>query len=295
MVAVLQTTHSAAMNARIIGSGEDTIIFAHGFGTDQSIWDKTIPFFTKRYRVLLFDWCFSGSIQEPNHLFDPVKHSSFDGFANDLIDLLDEIGLKSSVFVGHSMSGMIGCLASIRRPDLFKRLILLGASPRYINCEDYEGGFEETQIEDIFVNIESNFHGWASYFATVVVDANDPISVDKFEKCLVSSKPEIILSLAKTVFLSDHRDILEKVDQVPCTIIQMTNDIVVPMSVAYHMQKQIKAESTIEVIEADGHFPQLTHTNAFVDTLDRVLEPNDESSDSDQIISLDSEMVNVVA
>ncbi|MCL7022079.1 hypothetical protein MKW94_005180 [Papaver nudicaule] len=129
MVAVLELTHSAAMNARIIGSGEDTIIFAHGFGTDQSIWEKTIPFFTQRYRVLLFDWCFSGSIKEPNHLYDPVKYSSFDGFANDLIDLLDEIDLKASVFVGHSMSGMIGCLASIQRPDLFKRLILVGASP----------------------------------------------------------------------------------------------------------------------------------------------------------------------
>ncbi|KAI3977317.1 hypothetical protein MKX01_000230 [Papaver californicum] len=294
MVAVLQLTHSAAMNATIIGSGEDTIIFAHGFGTDQSIWDKTILFFTKRYRVLLFDWCFSGSIKEPNHLFDPVKHSSFDGFTNDLIDLLDEIDLKSSVFVGHSMSGMIGCLASIRRPDLFKRLILLGASPRYINCEDYEGGFEKSQIEDIFVNIESNFHGWASYFPTVVVDTNDPTAVNFFEKCLMRSKPEIILSLAKTIFLSDLRVILEKVDQVPCTIIQMTNDIVVPMSVAYHMQKKIKAESTVEVIEADGHFPQLTHTKLLVDTLDRVLEPN-QSSHNDEIISLDSEMVNVVA
>ncbi|OUZ99709.1 hypothetical protein BVC80_9063g80 [Macleaya cordata] len=268
---VLEISRSAAMNARIIGSGEDTLIFAHGFGADQSIWDKIIPYYTQRYRVLVFDWNFSGSTKEPNK-FDTVKYSSFDAFATDLIDLMDEINLKSSVFVGHSMSGMIGCLASIKRADLFKRLILVGASPRYLNCEDYEGGFEKEQIEEIFSNIESNYLGWASYFASIVVDSNDPSSVDKFEKSLMRMKPEIALSVAKTIFCSDHRDILEKVDQVPCTIIQTTNDIAVPISVAYHMQKKIKAKSTVEIIEANGHFPQLTHTKLLLDVLDRVFK-----------------------
>lgn len=126
---MLEKGLSAAMNARIIGSGSEAIILAHGYGGDQSLWDKILPCLAKNYQVLVFDWAFSGAVEDPN-LFEPIKYSSYDAFADDLISLIDEMNLKSSVFVGHSMSGMIGCIASIKRPDLFKRLILVGASPR---------------------------------------------------------------------------------------------------------------------------------------------------------------------
>ncbi|KAI5441813.1 hypothetical protein KIW84_011031, partial [Lathyrus oleraceus] len=123
----LLSTH---LNARIIGSGTETIVFAHGYGTDQSIWDKITPCFSeKSYKILLFDWAFSACVKDEN-LYDPLKYSSLEAFADDLISLLDEMKLKDVTFVGHSMSGMIGCLASIKRPQLFKRLVLLGASPR---------------------------------------------------------------------------------------------------------------------------------------------------------------------
>ena len=121
---------SAAMNARIIGSGNEAIVLAHGYGADQSFWDKITPCLTLSYRVLVFDWNFSGAVKDPN-LYDSDKYSSFDAFSDDLIALLDEFRLQGSVFMGHSMSGMIGCIASVKRPELFKRLILIGASPRY--------------------------------------------------------------------------------------------------------------------------------------------------------------------
>lgn len=126
---VLEQGLSTAMNAKIIGSGSEGIVLAHGYGTDQSIWDKILPHLAQHYRVLVFDWTFSGAVKDPN-LFDPVKYTSYEAFANDLIALVDGINLQPVVFVGHSMSGMIGCIASIKRPELFKRLILVGASPR---------------------------------------------------------------------------------------------------------------------------------------------------------------------
>ncbi|KAL2553981.1 alpha/beta-hydrolase superfamily protein [Forsythia ovata] len=125
---------STAMNAKIIGSGEETLVLAHGFGTDQSIWDKVLPYLTDHCQVVVFDWCFSGSVKDPD-LYDAAKYSTYDAFADDIICLLDEMKLKSSVFVGHSMSGMIGCIASIKRPDLFHKLILVTTSPRFINSE----------------------------------------------------------------------------------------------------------------------------------------------------------------
>lgn len=141
---------------------------------------------------------------------------------------------------------------------------------RYINTNDYEGGFGNSDIEQIISNIESNYHNWAPAFASLAVDAKDPLSVDKFAKCLTRMRPEVALPLAKTVFYSDERDILEKVTT-PCTIIQTTNDVVVPNSVPVYMQKKIKGNSTVEIIDADGHFPQLTAHLQLLDILRSVL------------------------
>ncbi|KAL2549779.1 alpha/beta-hydrolase superfamily protein [Forsythia ovata] len=186
---------STAMNAKIIGSGEETLVLAHGFGTDQSIWDKVLPYLTDHCQVVVFDWCFSGSVKDPD-LYDAAKYSTYDAFADDIICLLDEMKLKSSVFVGHSMSGMIGCIASIKRPDLFHKLILLQLL---------------LDVEQIFSSIESNYEQWTSSFSVLVVDSSDPESVEKLEKALKRMRPEVALTLAKTVFLIDYRDMLEKV------------------------------------------------------------------------------------
>ncbi|KAF4362967.1 hypothetical protein F8388_020483 [Cannabis sativa] len=270
----VEAYYSSAMNAKTTGSGDETVVLAHGFGGDQSLWEKIVPELANHFKVVVFDWSFAGTAvkDDGSSLFDPVKHSSYEGFANDLIGLVEELNLKSVVFVGHSMSGMIGCIASIKRPHLFNALLLIGASPRYINTEDYEGGFEKSDIEDIISNIESNYYNWATHFVSLVVDASDPPSADKFAKCLSRMNPDVALQFAKTVFYSDERDILEKVE-IPCTIIQTGSDIVVPNSVGFYMQKKmIKAPSTVEIISsANGHFPHLTAHRELLDILRVVL------------------------
>ncbi|KAI8023977.1 Strigolactone esterase D14 [Camellia lanceoleosa] len=263
---------SITMNARTSGSGDDTVVLAHGYGGDQSVWDKIVPHLAQRHRVVVFDWSFSGAVKDQN-FFDPVKYSSFDAFADDLISLLEEMNLSSSssmVFVGHSMSGMIGCIASVKRPELFSRLILIGASPRYINSEDYEGGFENSDIDQLLASIESNFHNWASNFASLAVGPNDSISIEKFKKCLKTMKPEVALSIAELVFHSDQREMLGEV-MTPCTIIQTTNDVVIPSSVADYMKNKIKGKSTVEIVDTDGHFPQLTAHLQLLEVLGGVL------------------------
>ncbi|GLT71825.1 hypothetical protein SLA2020_438180 [Shorea laevis] len=244
---LLDKSLATAMNAKIVGSGSEVIVLAHGFGADQSVWDKILPYLAQHYRVLVFDWTFSGAVEDQS-LFDPLKYSSYDAFANDLIALLDEMNLQSLVFVGHSMS----------------------ASPRYINTDDYEGGFEKSGIEQIISSVESDYENWATGFASIAVDTTDPVSVEKFAKCLKRMRPEVALPLAKTVFYSDERDLLDKVTT-PCTIIQTTNDVVVPNSVASYMQNKIKGKSTVEIIDGDGHFPQLTAHLRLLDVLRSVL------------------------
>ncbi|XP_074280990.1 strigolactone esterase D14 [Silene latifolia] len=262
-----KTSLSASMNAKIIGTGDETLVLAHGYGGDQSLWEKIIPCLAEKYQVVVFDWSFVGESS-----YDPTKYSSFDGFADDLVGLMDEMSIKSCVFVGHSMSGMIGCIASVKRPFLFKKLILIGASPRYLNSEDYEGGFEPPEIEQLLSTIETNFQPWASGFAPLAVGGKDTLAIDKFEKTLKKMCPQVALDVAKVIFLSDNRHVLEQVN-VPCTLICTTNDIVVPSSVPHYMQKRlVKSKSVIEVIDVDGHFPHLTAHVELLEVLGKALD-----------------------
>uniref|UniRef100_A0A1J3G708 Putative esterase KAI2 n=1 Tax=Noccaea caerulescens TaxID=107243 RepID=A0A1J3G708_NOCCA len=262
---------ASAMNAKIIGSGERSMVLAHGFGGDQSVWDKIVPVLSQSFKVLVFDWLFSGAINDQT-LYDPSKYNSFNAFSDDLIALIEELKFGPVVFVGHSMSGMIGCAASIKRPDLFSNLLLVAASPRYINSEDYKGGFESKDIDTIISNIGSNYEAWAVAFASVAVDSRDSTSVQRFEKCLKKMKPETALALAKIVFGSDEREMLGQVS-VPCHVIQPGNDVVVPVCVAYFMQEKIKGKSTVEIIDdAMGHFPQMTSHVELLGVMRRLLE-----------------------
>ncbi|XP_059291514.1 probable strigolactone esterase DAD2 [Lycium ferocissimum] len=267
---VILHTLSTKMNATMVGSGKETIILAHGYGGDQSVWDKILPKLCECYQILLFDWSFSGSVKDHQSLFDTEKYSSYEAFADDLIGLVDEMKLDSSIFVGHSMSGIIGCIASIKRPHLFKRLILVASSPRFINLDDYEGGFEIGEMEEMFKNIEEKYEVWSSNFARIAVDPSDPPSVEKFEKSLKRMGVEVGLPLAKNVFMIDYRGILDKVIT-PCAIIQCKTDFAVPNSVATFMHNNIKGESTVEIINTRGHFPQLTAHEEFLDVIHRVL------------------------
>ena len=152
---------------------------------------------------------------------------------------------------------------------------------RYLNANNYGGGFERSEIDQIFANIESNFDEWVSNFVPLVVDPNDPLSVEKVGKCMRRMRPETALPLAKTVFCCDHRDILDKVTT-PCTIVQPSNDIVAPMSVAEYMQKKIKGKTTIEIIDMNGHYPQLTAHNQLLNVIDSVLVLSTPDDDDDQ-------------
>ncbi|CAL1414465.1 unnamed protein product [Linum trigynum] len=270
---VMQTSLREAMNARTItGSpttGGQTMVLAHGYGADQSAWDQILPALSQHYRVVVFDWSFSGAVKDPD-FFDPAHHATYEGFADDLVGLIEEMGLESVVFVGHSMAGMIGCIASVKRPELFSRLVLVGASPRYMNGDDYEGGFDRSDIEGLMNNIETNFTNWTQAFAAMVVGGHAPAAVDKFAASLRRMRPEVALAAAKTVFYCDHRDVLEKIST-PTTIVQTTRDVAVPTSVAYFMQERIRGKSTVEIMDTDGHFPHLTVPKELLGLLGGVL------------------------
>ncbi|PIA33083.1 hypothetical protein AQUCO_04200086v1 [Aquilegia coerulea] len=245
-----------AHNIRVLGTGERIIVLAHGFGTDQSVWKHLVPHLINDYRVILFDTMGAGPTN-PDY-FDFDRYSTLEGYAYDLLAILEELQVDSCIFVGHSVSAMVGVMASITRPDFFSKLILLCASPRYLNDVNYYGGFEQEDLDQLFNAVASNFKVWCSGFAPLAVGGDmDSVAVQEFSRTLFNIRPDIALSIVQTIFQSDLRHALGHVS-VPCHILQSSKDLAVPVEVSDYLHKHLGSESIVEVMSTDGHLPHLS-------------------------------------
>eukprot|EP00249_Psilotum_nudum_P020164 c27584_g1_i2 orf=477-1289(+) len=257
-----------AHNVKVLGSSEEVLVLAHGFGSDQSMWQNIVPPLLNSYKVILFDLAFAGTTSPDN--FTSEIYDSFDGFVNSLLAILEELRIQKCVYMGHSMSAMIGCIASIRRQQLFKKLILLCGSPRYINEGDYYGGFEREDLDQLYDAMSSDFESWASGFSRLVVGVDVPDAVEKFSHTFKSMRPDIAYVVARTIFETDNRSILPQV-KVPCHILQTTKDLAVPLVVGDYVKKHVGGKVTLHILPVEGHLPQMTAPHVFIQALLKVL------------------------
>ncbi|KAL0350531.1 UNVERIFIED_CONTAM: putative esterase KAI2 [Sesamum radiatum] len=261
-----------AHNVRVLGSGQQTIVLAHGFGTDQSVWKHLVPHLVDEYRVVLYDNMGAGTTN-PDY-FDFERYSTLEGYAHDVIAILEELQVQSCIYVGHSVSAMIGVIASITRPDLFSKLVAISASPRYLNDPDYFGGFEQDDLLQLFEAMGSNYKAWCSGFAPLAVGGDmESVAVQEFSRTLFNMRPDIALSVAQTIFYSDMRPLLPHV-KVPCHIIQSMKDLAVPVVVSEYLHQNLGGESIVEVMSTDGHLPQLSSPDVVVPVLLRHIRYN---------------------
>uniref|UniRef100_A0A0D9WDF7 AB hydrolase-1 domain-containing protein n=1 Tax=Leersia perrieri TaxID=77586 RepID=A0A0D9WDF7_9ORYZ len=271
------------MNATVLGGagGETTatVVLAHGYGGSRRIWDDVAPSLAKTFRVVVFDWSFSGEVTVDNDaaVDDEMGCSYFD-FAGELVAMMDDLSLSDTVFVGHSMSGMIGCIASVSRPDLFRRLVLVGASPRYINGDegdDYVGGFDRGEVDAMLAAIEADFAAWAPAFAEVVVGGEPAAAVARFAKQLGRMRPGTALRVMRAVLTCDVRGVLRDV-AAPCTVVHCERDAVAPLDVALYLRRALASGAggegaEVVVMESVGHFPQLTAPVEFVRVVESIV------------------------
>ncbi|KAJ8478632.1 hypothetical protein OPV22_022359 [Ensete ventricosum] len=257
-----------AHNLRVIGRADGergTIVLAHGFGTDQSVWKHLVPHLVEDYRVVLFDNMGAGTTN-PDY-FDFDRYATLEGYALDLLAILEELRLGPCIFVGHSVSAAIGAIASISRPDLFSKLVMLSASPRYLNDVDYFGGFEQEELDQLFDAMRSNYKAWVSGFAPLAVGGDmDSVAVQEFSRTLFNIRPDIALCVAQTIFQSDLREILGLV-MVPCHILQSSKDLAVPVVVSEYLHRNLGGESIVEVMSSEGHLPQLSSPDIVIPVL----------------------------
>ncbi len=247
----------ARNNVRVFGKGTQPMLFAHGFGCDQHMWRFVTPAFEDDYRIILFDYVGSG--QSERAAYSAERYGDLEGYAQDVLDICAALDLHDVIFVGHSVSSMIGLLASIREPALFDRLILIGPSPRYINDPpDYVGGFERADIEGLLDLMEKNYLGWANFLAPVIMkNPEHPELTGELEQSFCSTDPLTARRFAEATFFADNRGDLPEA-RVPALILQCSEDAIAPREVGEYVHRHLPG-STFRLLEATGHCPHMSH------------------------------------
>lgn len=252
---ILQRNH-----VNIVGNlrSQQTIIFAHGFGSDQTAWRHQVAAFAADFRIILFDHVGAG--KSDFSAYSPHRYSSLYSYAEDLLDLCAELKISNSILVGHSVSGMVSLLAALVEPQCFRQLIFVGASPRYLNDSNYTGGFEQSDLDALYAAMSANYYAWASGFAPLAMgNPERPELAIEFANTLKSIRPDIAQAVARVIFQSDHRPELPRL-KLPTVILQTSDDIAVPPEVGTYMAARIP-QSRLFKINAKGHLPHISAPN----------------------------------
>lgn len=237
---------------QVLGAGAQTIMFAHGFGSSQGSWRLVAPAFADAYRIILFDYVGAGPSGSAER-YDDLR-----GYAQDVLDICATLDLANPIFVGHSISGMIGLLASIQAPQRFDRLVMIGSSPHYLNePPEYSGGFERADVEGLLELMEKNHDGWAGFLAAMAMqNADRPELARELEASFRATDPAFARQFARATFYCDYRLDLPRAT-VPALILQSAEDLIVPLDAASYLHRHLPG-STLRMMRAIGHYPHVS-------------------------------------
>ena len=260
----------ARNHVQVLGSGRQTLVFAHGFGCDQTMWRFVSPAFEDRYRIVLYDYVGCG--RSDISAFDPNRYDKLTGYAQDVLEIGAALDLSDAIFVGHSVSAMIGLLAANLQPGLFSKLVMLVPSPRYLNDPpQYQGGFEQRDIEGLLSMMDHNLVDWAGYLAPVVMANPDrPELTEELQQTFCSNDAAAAKVFARTTFFADNRADLKHAS-VPSLIVQVSDDALVPLAVGDYLLANLPNSQRV-VLQASGHCPHMSHPEATIEAIARFLD-----------------------
>ncbi|MDF2451443.1 MAG: alpha/beta hydrolase fold protein [Bacteroidota bacterium] len=258
-------------NVKVTGKGTQPMIFAHGFGCDQNMWRFITPAFEDQFKIILFDYVGAG--KSDIQAYNKERYSELSGYAEDVIEICETLDLKQAIFIGHSVSGMIGALAAIKHPEYFSNMIMVGPSPRYVNDEGYVGGFAKKDILDLLNTMDHNYIGWANFLGPAVMkNPENPELASELTESFCSTDPVIARQFAEVTFLSDNRADLNKV-KTPSLILQCSDDIIAPLEVGEYLHKNI-SNSALKVLSATGHCPHMSAPEETIAAIKEYLAAN---------------------
>jgi sigma-B regulation protein RsbQ len=259
---------SSRNNVKVFGKGNQPMVFAHGFGCDQNMWRYITPAFEEKYKIILFDYVGAG--HSDISAYNPERYATLNGYADDVLEICNELKLEKVIFVGHSVSSMVGLLAAIEKPELFDKLIMVGPSPCYINNNEYRGGFERNDIESLLATMEQNYIGWANFLAPNIMGNKDrPELGQELTESFCSTDPVVARQFAKATFFSDNRADLEK-SKVPSLILQCSDDIIAPLQVGQYLSQHLP-KSTLRIMKATGHCPHMSEPGETIMLIEQYL------------------------
>ena len=246
-------------NVSVTGQGPVTMVMAHGFGCDKSMWRFLAPAFERQYQVITFDLVGSG--MSDLTAYQPEKYASLHGYADDVLEILTEFATGPVIFVGHSVSATIGMLATIKAPERFAANIMVGPSPCYINDGDYVGGFSREDIDDLLDTLDGNYLGWSSNMAPAIMGAPaQPQLGVELTNSFCRTDPDIAKHFARATFLSDHRADVA-LSSTPTLILQCSDDLIAPRQVGDFMHRTLP-DSVLTIIDNVGHCPHMSEPMA---------------------------------
>jgi sigma-B regulation protein RsbQ len=241
-------------NVTTTGSGRPLYLFAHGFGCDQNMWRHVAPAFSQTGTVVLFDLVGAGGSE--TSAYSSAKYGTLNGYASDIIEICEEMGLTGVTFVGHSVSATIGVLAAARRPDLFSKLVLVCPSPRYTNIEDYVGGFADSDIDELLDLMDKNHLDWSALMSPTVAGAEHVEAQQEWQASVCRTDPTIAKEFARVTFKSDHRADFADVNT-PTLLLECSDDALAPPEVGAYVQS-VMGDCRRLVLDATGHCPHMT-------------------------------------
>ncbi|GAA4380719.1 alpha/beta hydrolase [Hymenobacter koreensis] len=242
-------------NVKVIGQGDQAMIFGHGFGCDQNVWRYITPGFLATHRVVLYDHVGAGDSNLA--AYSPVKYSQLEGYADDLLEICRRLNLTNSIFVGHSVGAMIGMLAAMQEPDRFAQLVLITPSPCYINGPGYVGGFERQDLEELLALMDADYLYWAQTVAPLIMgNPEEPSLGAELAESFCRTNPDIARQFARVTFLSDNRSDLPRL-RTPSLIMQCHSDMIAPPEVGEYLRQNLH-DATLVTLSASGHCPNLS-------------------------------------
>ncbi|WP_213780682.1 alpha/beta hydrolase [Caballeronia sp. dw_276] len=256
-------------NVHVVGNGPSTVVFAHGFGFDQTIWHYVAKELVSKYRLVALDLVGSG--QSDTFSYDPAKYGTLYAHADDLLEIIVQAGNAPVVLVGHSVGAIIGMLATIKAPERFSGLVMIGPTPSLINEGDYIGGFEQVDIDELLGSLESNYLGWSNSIAPAVLGMQAQSGLGaEFASSFCRNDPEVGKHFARVTFLSDHRAELARVTT-PTLIVQSSDDPFVPLEVSNYMHRMIQ-KSVLAIVQSTGHCPHISAPRACIDAIEAFIK-----------------------
>lgn len=258
----------ARNNIHVYGSGHKTMVFAHGFGCDQTMWRYLVPAFDDRYRIITYDLVGMGGSDWSR--YDRNRYATAQGHAEDLLEIIDAYALGKVVFIGHSISAMIGLLATIKAPEKFAAQIMVSPSPSYVNDGSYVGGFNADELEQLLQTMDHDFLGWSLRMAPMIMRApHRPELGRELIRSFVRNDRDVARHWARVTFLSDYRGDLAR-STVPALLLQCSDDLLVPQEVGQYLQRHMP-HAELDVIDNVGHCPHLSAADASCRAIERFL------------------------